>query len=253
VAARLQRPRAVPADVVEEDRPAGAHGVVRELLRLDELLDAHLGDVAQPGQHLGELGVGVDPVRVGGAGAGDGLDDDGVADPLHCLVHPGDGRGARVAWRPDTGGVQHLLHPLLVPERDGLRHAHPGQAERLADPGREDHVRLPEALDLLDRGMAGQAVQRAEHGTLVGEGDVLVVGERGAGLDRQRVRRLVADADHGGPDGGQRPREVGHLQRVAGADHDDVHSASTSSTRTPATMRRSASATTAVSGSRTVT
>src|SRR5262249_60690302 len=84
---------------------------------------------------------------------------------------------------------------------------------------------------------------------------------RGAGLHvvrrrfsrglRNGGRRLVSDADDRGPGGGEPAGEEGHLGRVPGRDHDDVHGPS--STRTVVTSRRSASVTTAVSGCRTIT
>ena len=99
----------------------------------------------------------------------------------------------------------------------------PGQPERLAEPRREDHVRLPQALDLVDADVLGQPAQRAEHRVLVGQRDVLVVREGLPRGGRQRVRRLVADADDRGADRGEAAGEVGHLQRVARREHDDVH------------------------------
>jgi hypothetical protein len=71
--------------------------------------------------------------------------------------------------RTDARRVEHLLHALLVAERHGLRDRHAGQPERLAEARRQDHVRLPQALDLLDPHVPGQALQRAEYGALVGQ------------------------------------------------------------------------------------
>ena len=100
--------------------------------------------------------------------------------------------------RPDAGLVEHLLHQFLVPERQRLLDGHPGQAEVLADPGGEHHVGLPQALHLVDPGVPGQALQRAQHRTLVGQRDLLVVGQMIPGLGRQYVDRLVADPDDRG-------------------------------------------------------
>ena len=155
--------------------------------------------------------------------------------------------------RTDAGRVERLLHPFLVTERHGLVDGHAGQTERLADPRREDHVRLPQALDPVEAGVAGEAVEGAEHPALVGEVDLLVVREPLARGRRQRRHRLVADTDDGGADRGEPAGEVRHLGWEAGGDHDDVHCASTSSTRMPVTMRFRASRTTSVSGSRTMT
>ena len=82
--------------------------------------------------------------------------------------------------------------------RNGTRllDGHARQPERLPDARRQEHVRLPQALHLVDPDVPGQPVQRAEHGALVGERDVLVVRERVARGVGQGVRRLVADPDH---------------------------------------------------------
>ena len=174
-------------------------------------------------------------------GARDGLDDDGVADPLDGLPHARHRGGARVPRRADARRVEHLLHLLLVAERDRLGDGHAGQPELLADPRRQDHVRLPQAFHLVEPRVRGEPAQRGQHRALVGQRHVLVVGERVAGHGGQLVRRLVADADHPGAHGGQRPREVRHLGRVAGREHDHVgHCASTSSTRMPFTISASA-------------
>jgi hypothetical protein len=247
--------------VLEEDLPVGADRVEGELLAVDELLDADLGHVPQQRQDVGQLLRRVDPVGVGGAGARDRLDDDGEPDLLGGLPHTGHAGGADVPRRADAGGVEHPLHLLLVTERHGLLDRHAGQPERLADARRQHHVRLPQALDPVDRDMPGQPAQRAQHGALVGEVDVLVVRERLACHLGQRMRRLVADPYDAGTHAGEPAGEVRHLGRVAGREHDDVHPdslpgahpASTSSTRIPCTTRRSASSTTAVSTSRTMT
>jgi len=72
-------------------------------------------------------------------------------------------------WRAQPGPVQHLLHQLLVAERLGLRAGQPGQAEFLAQPGREHHVRLPQALDPFDPDVPGQPADRRDDGRLVGQ------------------------------------------------------------------------------------
>ena len=87
----------------------------------------------------------------------------------------------------------------------------PRQPERLADPRRQDHVRLPQALDLVDRACRATPLQGLQHGALVGERDVLVVRQRLPRGGRQRVRRLVTDADDPRSDPRQRAGEVGHL------------------------------------------
>ena len=56
------------------------------------------------------------------------------------------------------GGVEDPLHLLLVAERQRLLDGHAGQPEGLAHPRGQDHVRLPQALHLVDVDVAGQPV-----------------------------------------------------------------------------------------------
>jgi hypothetical protein len=163
--------------VLEQDAPVGADGVEGELLSVDELLDADLGHVPELRQDLGELAIRVDPEGVGRARAGDRLDDERVADLLGGRPDLGDGARAGVPWRADARGVQHALHRLLVPERHRLLDGETGQAERLPDARRQHHVRLPEALHLVDRGVPRQPAQRLEDRALVSEVHVLVMRE----------------------------------------------------------------------------
>ena len=230
-----------------------AHRVVRELLAVDELFDAQLRDVPQQREYVVQLVDRVDAVGVGRASTIDGLDDKREPDLLSRLPYAGHGRRTDMPRRADTGGVEHLLHPLLVAKRQGLLDGHARQPERLTDPGGQDHVRLPQALHLVDPGVAGQVVQGGEHGSLVGQRYMFVVVERLPSHGRQRVRRLVADANDPRADGRERAGEERHLGRVAGGEHHDVHCASASSTWTPPMMRCRASLTTSVSGSRKMT
>src|SRR5205823_2114694 len=83
-----------------------------------------------------------------------------------------------------------------------------------------------------------------------------VVGEMGARQVRQRMHRLVADADDARPGYSQPAHEERHLGRVAGRDHEHrtaVAHTSASSTRATSTTRLMARSTTAVSGWRTIT
>ena len=93
-----------------------------------------------------------------------------------------------MAGGADAGRVEHLLHQLLVPERQRLLDGHPRQAEVLADSGGEDHVGLPQTLHLVDPRMPGQAMQSGQHRTLVGQRDMLVVGQMIPRLGRQNVQ-----------------------------------------------------------------
>jgi hypothetical protein len=77
--------------------------------------------------------------------------------------------------RTDAGGVDLLLHELLVPERQGLLNRHAGQSERLTDPGGQDHVRLPQTLHLVDRHVVSEPLKRSQQTAFVGERDMFVV------------------------------------------------------------------------------
>ena len=223
VAACLERLGQVPADVLEEHVARTADGVVGVLLPLDELLDADPPDMAEHGQHLRELLDRVDPVGVGRPRPRHRLDNERIADLLGRLPDLVRAHRGPVPGRADPGVVQDLLHHLLVAEGPGLLHRHPRDAQVLPDLCGQLHVGLPQAFHLVDRGMPRQTAQGGQHRGGVGQGDVLVVGQVLAGLRGQRVRGHVTHADDAGPGPGQRPGEVGLLQREARGDHDDVH------------------------------
>jgi hypothetical protein len=63
--------------------------------------------------------------------------------------------------RTDPGCVDGLFHSFLVAERHSLLDRHAGHPERLADPRGKEHVRLPQALDLVDGGVPGETMERA--------------------------------------------------------------------------------------------
>src|SRR5918995_61036 len=138
----------------------------------------------------------------------------------------------------DTGCVDGLFHSFLVAERHRLLDRHSGHPKRLADPRGKEHVRLPQALDLVDGDVPGESVERAEYGTLIAERHVLVVGKRVSGHVRQRRRRLVTDSNNRRTYGRERSSEIRHLNRVTGREHHNIHWASTSSTRSALMMRR---------------
>src|SRR5829696_1909944 len=156
-------------------------------------------------------------------------------------------------WGTDSGAVDLLLHALFVAERQRLLDRHARQSERLTDPRSEDHVRLPQTLDLIDRRVLGEPVKRGKHAAFVGEGHLFVVCEGIPCRLRERRRRLIAEADDCGTHSRQCPGEVGHLCRITGRDHHNVHCASTSSIRSRVMMRCRASWTTSVSGCLTMT
>ncbi len=174
-----QRARAVPADVLEQHPPVRADGVVGELLPVDELLHDDLGQVPEHWQDGVEIGRRVGPVGVGRAGAGDRLDDEREADALRGGPRAGHGVRGLVPRRAQARGAQDLLHQLLVTERERLRDRQPGQAELLAQPRGEQHVRLPQALDPVDAHLPGQVAHGGNHRVPRGQGaDVLVVRQR---------------------------------------------------------------------------
>jgi hypothetical protein len=169
VQSHLERSRAVPQHVLEQDAAARAHGVVGELLGLDELLHADLGHVPQQRQHLRQGRCRVHPVGVRRSRPGDGFDDQRIADLLGGLPHPCHRGRARVPGGADASGVERSLHQLLVTEGQRLLHGHAGKPERLPHPSSQDHVRLPQTLDLVDAHVPRQAPQGREHRILVGQ------------------------------------------------------------------------------------
>ncbi len=167
--ARDQRSRPVPRDVVEEHLAARADGVVRELRRLDEFLDTHLVHPHELGDDFVERRRIVDTIRIGRSCAGDGFDDDRVADSSHRFPDL-DCSGAPVVMRrANSRGVEDLLHPLLVAEGDGLLDRHAGDAERLTNACGEHHGRLPQRCDVVDVDPGGALHHVVDDRVLVGE------------------------------------------------------------------------------------
>ena len=247
-----ERAGAVPADVVEGDAARGADRVVRELLAVDELLDADLRDVTEPRQRTLEVGVVLDAVGVERSGARDRLDDERVADALGGLPAPGDGRAPFGPRGADARGLEHLLHAALVPERHRLLHGEPRDADGLAEARREEHRRLPQRLHEVDVVAAQRLEHRGQRAVLVRpRRDLDVGGERVAGHVGQLVLGLVADTDDPRPDVGQTAGEEGHLAGVAGSDQDDVHQPVSTWMVVMSSAR--AASTVAVSGWRTIT
>jgi hypothetical protein len=154
-----ERAGPVPTHVVVGHAPAGGDRVERELLAVDELLDAHFRHGTESGQHWPEPGGLVDAVGVHRSGARDRLDDQRVTDLLGAGVHRGDRRRTYRARYPDPRRPQDLLHRLLVAERDRAGDIEAGCADALAQPGGEVHRRLPHRLDAVD----AHAPQRIEH------------------------------------------------------------------------------------------
>ena len=207
----------------------------------------------QQRQHLRKLWCGIHPVGIGRARTGDRLDDQRITNSFGCFPDTSDGGGAGMPRSTDPGSVDLLFHAFLVTERHGLLDGQAGQSERFPDPRRKDHVRLPQALDLVDRNVLGKTVEGSEYSGLVRESHLFVVRQGVPRAVRQRRWRLVTEPDNGRAHGCQRSGEVGHLGRISRRDHHNVHNASTSSTRIRLMMRCKASRTTSVSGSRTMT
>ena len=116
-------------------------------------------------------------------------------------------------------------------------------------PGVRTGVISQDPADKLPR----QLLHLAHHRRLVPQrAHLQVVGDVLARHRRQRLARLVADADDARADARQPAREIGHLGRIAGRDHQDVQ-AHPSSTRTFEIRCFSPSCTTRVSGWRRMT
>jgi hypothetical protein len=131
-----------------------------------------------------------------------------------------------VPGRAQPGRVEQPLHLLLVPERQGLRHGQAAQAELLAQPGGQQHVRLPQALHPVDPDARGQPGHHRGHLVAVGQRAGLDVVRQGVPRHRrQRAGVLVAQADHVGARVAQPAGEEPHLGRIAGRDHQHVHRA----------------------------
>ena len=176
--------------VLEQGLTAGEDCVVGEFVALDELLDAHLGDVLHGGEHVSDLVRGADDVRVRGPRAIDGLDDHRVPDPLDRALHLGGGARAVVMRRADACRVEARLHQLLVPERPRLLHTKPGHAEGLTHSRSEDDAWLPEALDPIEPGDP----EAPEPGACRLHGGLLVPQVRN---DVQRIDRVAHVRLHG--------------------------------------------------------
>ena len=249
-----QRARAVPADVLEQHLAAGADGVVGELLAVDELLDADLRHVPEHRQDGVEVGGRVGPVGVRRAGAGDRLDDEREAEALRRGPDARDRVGALRA--PACAGPPRRAAASSAPcpgtARSAPRSARAGRAPRAA--ARRGSCTAPTGTPPGRCARAGPARARSRRPRprrpASRPGCSAPARPARAG---QRRRRLVAHADDRRPGAGEPAGEERHLGRVAGRDHEDVHRGQPSSTRTVVTSRRSASATTAVSGCRTIT
>jgi hypothetical protein len=126
--------------------------------------------------------------------------------------------------RADTGGVQRLLHQLLVAETRRLLHVEPRDAEGLPKPGRQHDAGLPQAFDPVESGSAQPGTQRPDDRILVPQrGYRDVIRKEPAHQWRQAVPRRVAHADDTGAGFGQPTREFRHVGRVTGGKQQDIH------------------------------
>ena len=90
-----------------------------------------------------ELRLAAHLVGVGAAGAGDGLQDERVADLLGRLADLALGLHLERVRHAQPRGLHPLLHQLLVAEAGDRVDRHARHAEALAQAGREDDQRFP--------------------------------------------------------------------------------------------------------------
>jgi hypothetical protein len=161
--------------------------------------------VAQLRQRVAQRRRVVEAERVGRAGAGDRLDDRGIADALDRRFDLLDAARPRMARRADAVGVEAALHLLLVAERQRLVDRHAGRPDRLADARRRDHERLPERDHAVDPHVLGDLDRLGDELRLVREARSLHVGrEVIARIRGESPLALVAEPD----DAGARLREA---------------------------------------------
>jgi hypothetical protein len=81
-----------------------------------------------------------------------------------------------VPRRTDAGGVELLLHDLLVAEGNGLGRRQTGKPEVLAKFRRQDHEGFPQAFDAIERRATMDGLHLMKDRGLVDEGGYLHVG-----------------------------------------------------------------------------
>ena len=129
-----------------------------------------------------------------------------------------------MAWRADPRAIEHALHLLLVAERHSLGDRHAGQRQHLTQSRREDHQRLPQALDAVDARVLRELAHARQDGILVGEAVHLDVGRQVFARGGRQCRVvLVTEPDDPRPDLRETAREVGHLFGIPGRQHQHVH------------------------------
>jgi len=210
---------------VLEGRPAlDAYGVVGELLALDVLLDADLGDAAHHSEHALELGAIADAVGVRATGPRDGLHDQRVVDLLGRGAHVVGREGACGAWRANAGGAGALLHDFLVAKAAHRVDAHAGDPPALAELRGEDDERLPvrpHAIDALasERGRRTfddvVFVHDARHRDVVGKVPLHRL--------RKPLARRVPHANHLRADLGKAAAVLDHLGGIARGEEENAH------------------------------
>jgi hypothetical protein len=226
VGPRDQRLGQVLRDVHERRAAGDRDGVEGELVAVDVLLEAALVDVLGHGQGALEIGVAVELVGVGRAGAGDRLPHQRVAEPSCGGAGLGRGLDPGRARHPQAGGGDPLLHELLVAEAEHGVVAHARHAQALAQPGRGQDHDLPVGQHAIDAPAAHPLIDPLGDVGLVEEPRHLqVVGQVLLERARQRRRRRVADAVDAGPDLGQAAGVLLHLGGIGGREEDDLHGA----------------------------
>ena len=166
----------------------------------------------------------VDAISVCRARTGNRLEDQWKADAFGRLPALRDAVGSHMARRANSGGIEHLLHALLVTKRNRLLNIEPRNAERFPQLRSQHHARLPQAFDAIERPAAQPIAQFVCNGGFIPQGaHVQVTGERFAHEIGQRTRRLVAHTQHCRADFGEAASELRHVGRIARRNEQDDH------------------------------
>ena len=223
--ARLERLGEVLRHAVEHRAPRDAHRVVGELLAADELLHDELRHVPELADHALELGAIRDEVGVGGARTRDRLDDHGTPDLLRGRAQLVRRARPRADGHAHAGPGQPLLHQLLVAEAQHRVAGHAAEREVVAQPGRQEHDRLPQRLDPVGGERAQHRPQLAPRARLVEERrrGPDVAGQVAPDLAPQLARRDIGDPDHLRATLRERADELRHLRGVVGGQKDNAH------------------------------
>ena len=221
---RDQRFGPVPTDVFEQHLAVRTHGVIGVLLALDVLFDDDLRHMLGRAQGVLQLGLVAHLIGVVRSGPRHGLQNQRKANAFRLRQNFLTRARPPVARHTHAGGFQHALHLDLVAQRRRLGHRRPRHAQALAQLGRQDHARLPQALDLV-RPAPAEPVLDGGHGRLLIPQalDGQVPRQRPPRLLRQRLLGLIAHAPHTRAHLRQPAHKERHLGRIAGREEEDVH------------------------------